>query len=395
MRLLFISFYYPPDFSAGSFRSKALVDALQREKGGNLQIDIITTMPNRYKSNSQPADDIEIIGSTTIRRYALSSHKSDIIGQSLSFVSFARQVLNDLDENVPWDMVYATSSRLMTAHLGARIAKKLNVPLYLDIRDMFSDTMKDVLGGGLGRFAELSIRFLEKSTYRQADRINLVSAGFLIHAKGIASNANFREFTNGIDPEFLTNDYHKDQSSNVQKPTILYAGNIGEGQGLHNILPVAAKALENRANFKLIGDGGKRDLLVENLRNLDCKNVELLPPVSRSELHSYYREADILFLHLNSYDAFLKVLPSKVFEYGATGKPILAGINGYSASFLKAEIEGAELFQPCDATDLVRAFDRLIKKEKHFPRIEFRHKFARDNIMNGMAKDIVSLAADS
>ena len=44
------------------------------------------------------------------------------------------------------------------------------------------------------------------------------------------------------------------------------------------------------------------------------------------ELLNYYNQANILFLHLNSIKAFEKVLPSKIFEYAASNKPILAGV---------------------------------------------------------------------
>ena len=46
---------------------------------------------------------------------------------------------------------------------------------------------------------------------------------------------------------------------------------------------------------------------------------------------------DVLFLHLNDYSAFRKVIPSKIFEYAATGKPIVAGVSGYAAEFLRHE----------------------------------------------------------
>ena len=45
---------------------------------------------------------------------------------------------------------------------------------------------------------------------------------------------------------------------------------------------------------------------------------------------SEYDKASILFLHLNDYEAFYKVLPSKIFEYATTGKPIIAGVNGFA-----------------------------------------------------------------
>jgi len=47
-RILLLSFYYPPDLAAGSFRMEALVQALLKESSNNVQIDVITTQPNRY-----------------------------------------------------------------------------------------------------------------------------------------------------------------------------------------------------------------------------------------------------------------------------------------------------------------------------------------------------------
>ncbi len=41
---------YPPDLSAGSFRSSALVEAIKEQADGDVQIDILTSMPNRYSS---------------------------------------------------------------------------------------------------------------------------------------------------------------------------------------------------------------------------------------------------------------------------------------------------------------------------------------------------------
>ena len=46
---------------------------------------------------------------------------------------------------------------------------------------------------------------------------------------------------------------------------ILYAGNLGEGQGLHKIIPESAKKLEGKFEFVIIGDGGmKNDLINSN-----------------------------------------------------------------------------------------------------------------------------------
>ena len=67
-----------------------------------------------------------------------------MVDQSKAFIYFAREVIR-ISAAGSYDYIYASSSRLMTASLGAYLSRKLKVPLYLDIRDIFVDTIKDVL----------------------------------------------------------------------------------------------------------------------------------------------------------------------------------------------------------------------------------------------------------
>ncbi len=48
-------------------------------------------------------------------------------------------------------------------------------------------------------------------------------------------------------------------------PTILYAGNIGQGQGLEKIIPKALKYYRQSFKFVLVGDGGRRKKLENKL----------------------------------------------------------------------------------------------------------------------------------
>lgn len=102
-----------------------------------------------------------------------------------------------------------------------------------------------------------------------------------------------------------------------------------------------------------------------------------------------YLSADILFLHLNDYSAFEKVLPSKIFEYAATGKPILAGVSGYAAEFIKSEVSNAEVFYPGDHKGAVEALNKL--EFAHTDRSAFIGKYTRANIMKDMSNSIVEL----
>lgn len=172
---------------------------------------------------------------------------------------------------------------------------------------------------------------------------------------------------------------------------VVYAGNIGAGQGLHHVLPKLAERLQGQAHFIVVGDGAGRDALVEAVASAGVRNVEILPPVERLALVSLYQNADVLFLHLNNFRAFERVLPSKLFEYAATGKPIWAGLAGYPANFANKKISNAAIFNPCDVEAAVVAFRML--KLTAISRDKFARIYSRKAIMKLMARSVLNTLA--
>ena len=386
MKLLIVSFYFRPDLSAGSFRISALVEALLAARP-DVEIDVVTTLPNRYHSFSSEAPEIEQSPRLTIRRIALPVHKSGMADQARAFFSFAR-ASRQFVRGKRYDAVFASSSRLMTAALGAHLARALKAPLYLDIRDIFVDTMKDVLPRFAFAMTPL-FGWVERRTIGRAQRVNLVSRGFASYFEPRYPDARFSWFTNGVDDEFIGLDLSH-APADGRPLRVLYAGNIGEGQGLHIIVPDLARRLSGRASFRILGDGGRCAALRQALETAGVRNVEILPPVGRPQLIEEYRAADVLFLHLNDYPAFRRVLPSKLFEYAATGKPVWAGMAGHAAEFAAAEIDNIALFAPGDAAAAVNAFDTL--RIAPTDRSAFVAKYARAAIMRAMAADILATA---
>ncbi|WP_404398451.1 glycosyltransferase family 4 protein [Idiomarina loihiensis] len=396
MKILFLSFYFPPDLSAGSFRASALLDALMHFLLEEDEVHVITTSPNRYSDFGARADEEEVRDKLIIKRVCLPEHNNGMLDQSRAFFTYAKGAKKFVADD-KYDLVFSTSSRLMTATLGSYFSRKLNVPLYLDIRDLFVDTIKDVLPRKTVWLAKPFFSVIEKWTVSKANRLNVVSAGFLPYFKSKYPNVSTTVFTNGIDDVFIgklgtealnSSTIEITDGERKNKPVeIVYAGNIGEGQGLHRIIPLIAKQLEGKAKFRVIGSGGRLTELKNSLAKANCKNVTLEVPIKRDELIEVYQSADILLLHLNDYDAFHKVLPSKLFEYGALGKPILAGVAGFAARFIRENLDNAAIFSPCDVDDAIRAFESLDIGTR--PRTEFVRKFNRKAIMDSMAEDII------
>lgn len=387
MRILVLSFYYPPDIGPGALRAKSIVDSLIEHGPSDLEIDVLTTMPNRYHSLNITALQNEVSDKISINRIVLPKHKNRIFDQSRAFFSYSLSVQKFIFKK-KWDIVVATSGRLMTASLATLVAKQTGAKLYLDIRDLFTDTMNNILSKKPLRIIMPIFNLLERWCFRSADKLNLVSAGFLSYLKKVAPNLSPSVYTNGVDPMFSKNDFSNNQTKKT--PLVLYVGNIGDGQGLDKIIPQAANHLKD-INFKLIGDGSARLLLSSsNLFKLQ-KNIEILKPVLRNKLIKEYCEADILFLHLNDLESFNKVLPSKIFEYAATGKPILAGVKGYAAKFLRDNVKGVEIFRPNDLLGMKVGLQKLLNGPRIIDRSNFCENYSRNKIIKDLVKDVISL----
>ena len=386
MKILILTFYCKPDLCAGSFRSSAFINALRPLLKNNDSVDVITTMPNRYKTFRREAVSVEQDGNISIIRMQLPPHKSGFLDQAQAFLTYLIKTVR-YSKGRDYDVVFATSSRLFTAFLGAVIAKMKRARLYLDIRDIFTDTMKSLLSTLISWMILPVFLLVEKFTISTADKVNLVSEGFREYFRNIVPENNFSFFTNGIDEEFVGVSFEKERPTD--RKIITYAGNIGQGQGLEKIIPVIAKMTEREYEFWIVGDGGMHSELEEALKKQDVTNVVLTNPVGREELIRFYGQSDFLFLHLNDHAAFEKVLPSKIFEYAATGKPIIAGVSGFASKFISENVENAAVFKPCDHEDFLRKLKSLRNEEKK--RDEFVKKYTSTFMMRQMAQDFMGI----
>ena len=389
MKILYLTFHYRPDLGAGSFRNSALVDKLKIKINSEDIIEIITTLPHRYHSYQKNSEGIEINENIVIKRISLPQHKNGFSDQIYSFFTYYKNV-QKITRNNDYDLIFASSSKLFTAFLAARISRKKKIPLYLDIRDIFADNMKEIIKSKfLKIFVIPVLQIIERYTVKTAVHLNLVSKGFEKYFRKYYKG-RYSFYTNGIDDDFLTTTPESTNGNGNHKRKITYAGNIGEGQGLEKIIPESALKLADMYEFRIIGDGGSRKKLEKKLKDLNVNNVEIIKPVNRSKLKEYYSDSDFLFLHLNNYKAFEKVLPSKIFEYAATNKNIIAGVNGYAREFIKEYIPDALVFDPGNVIDFLEKISNF-KNGKEHSRFNFISRFKRDAIMSEMAQSIIDV----
>ena len=393
MKILFLTFYFEPDLCAGSFRNSSLLRELHSKANKTYSIDVITTHPNRYDSFKVNAKDFERRSENlVIRRINLPDHNSGIISQIKLFVIFYFNVLK-IAKHEKYDLVYASSSRLFTAFLGARLARKNKAKLYLDIRDIFRETISDLYmhRRGISVMLNFILRRFEAYTFDTADAINVVSPGFREYFKenNYGEKADFYEHTNGIDTMFLDNIIDNRIKTNKQSAKkIIYAGNIGSSQGLDKTLPYAMNLLGENYELHIYGDGARKTNLTSGIVNGHCTNIFIHDPVDRTKLKEIYNNADILFFQLSKLDAFLRVIPSKLFEYATFNTPIVAVVDGYCKDFINSNLSGVYTAAPEDIKGIAKAI-RDIDLDKLYDRSIFIEEFSRPKINAKLASSIL------
>ena len=108
------------------------------------------------------------------------------------------------------------------------------------------------------------------------------------------------------------------------KFVIGYIGTHGMAHGLVNVLD-AAEELSNDPEilFLFVGGGAEKGDLLDVARSRGLKNVVFKPTQPKSMMRDVWSMCDIALVHLKNSPIFGEVVPSKIFEAMAMGKPII------------------------------------------------------------------------
>lgn len=112
--------------------------------------------------------------------------------------------------------------------------------------------------------------------------------------------------------------------------TVLFAGNVGEAQGLPAVLNAAEQLKEiNTIRWLIVGDGRKSDWLASEVTRRDLKkNVILLGRFPVERMPSFYAHANALLVSLKKDPVFSMTIPGKVQSYLMSGIPLIGMLDG-------------------------------------------------------------------
>jgi colanic acid biosynthesis glycosyl transferase WcaI len=229
-----------------------------------------------------------------------------------------------------------------------------------DVQDMWPDTLGAtgmVRHGGMIAGVQWWLRLV----YRRAARITVLSPGFraLLTTRGVPADLIMVIPNWSIESaSIIAGPTRRDASDRFD---VVYAGNLGLGQGIEVVLS-AAEALRERAphiRFLIAGDGidaaqFRADAAARNLDNISF--LGRLPP---SDMPTLFGGADALLVHLRDEPIFAVTIPSKTQAYLQAGKPILMGVRGDAANLIR-EAGAGIAFEPGNGDALAAAVLELV-----------------------------------
>lgn len=137
---------------------------------------------------------------------------------------------------------------------------------------------------------------------------------------------------------------------------ILYAGNIGEKQGLEIVIEAAEQLKEHtHIYFVVCGNGAAKDKLLQHANQKKLQNVKFLPLQPLEKLNELLNMANVHAL-IQKQSASDLVMPSKLTGMLASGRPIIATTIEHTAvSSLLKDARAGILVSPGDVEEFSEA----------------------------------------
>jgi glycosyltransferase involved in cell wall biosynthesis len=160
---------------------------------------------------------------------------------------------------------------------------------------------------------------------------------------------------------------------------VMYCGSLYEGKGVEKIFEMAK--YESEILFVIIGGP---ETLIDKWHQVNLENLSFLGYISKEKIPFVLKTADVLVLPLNKKLPYWKYTsPLKLFEYMASGVPILSSNIGSIPEVLNEE--NAYFFDPEDINDAVNKLKCI--KQNYSEALE-RAKQAYEDVKTNYTWDI-------
>lgn len=345
MKILLVTDSYPPEIRSASHLMEDLALFLV---GNGHDVTVVTSWPKynlSAKARDQKFETLSVeSGVTVLRVNTLPHHNVNYLIRGLSQLLMPMQFIYKIFINkIRVDALIVYSPPLTLGLVGG-FYRILGKKFILNIQDIFPQNAID-LGILRNRFLIKIFKVIEKFVYSKANMITVHSQGNLTQV--LRDYPEFRSKATVIH-NWIDLSQFKNQASDKTECILeewgvraecvaIFAGVLGPSQNIDLLLEIAMEMKDEKGlKFLLVGDGAEKSRLQNIAIEKNITNVQFIPFISRGEYIRLLSECDIGLVSLSPLNK-TPVVPGKILDYMAAGKPV--------AAFLHAESDGHQLIR--------------------------------------------------
>lgn len=367
MHILFLTDNFPPEVNAPA--SRTFEHVREWVKVG-CQVTVITGVPNfpsgrvyaGYRNRLWQVEWVD--GVQVVRVWTYITANEGLVRRTLDYLSFMLAAIPASLFIRKVDVVVGTSPQFFTACAAYVVSRLKRCPFIFELRDLWPASIAAV-GAMRDGWVLRALERIELLLYEKASRVVSVTHAFKreLVSRGIDS-VKIDVVTNGVD---LSRFFPREKDSELVRELDLagafvcgYIGTHGMAHALDTLVETARRLHDEGVVFLFVGAGAEKARLEILAGRERITNVRFVDLVSKVQIARYWSVIDISVIHLKRMPVFKTVIPSKLFESLGMGIPILLGVEGEAADFVRENMIGLP-FEPQNVEALCEVVRRVMR----------------------------------
>lgn len=338
MKVLVVTqYFYPEDFKINDV-VKFLV-----QQGH--QVTVLTSLPNYpngdfYKGYGLFDSISSDFHGAHIYRTPVIPRKQNTINLVLNYISFpliARiKAIRICKEFQPDVMLGFQLSPIWSMLPATLLKRRYDIPLVLWCLDLWPQSFFSNFSYR-NRLVDSFIKRSSENIYKTADYIAVTTKSFITDLASVTNNSSdeFCFLPNWAE-EFFTLLHKGSFRFEKGSMNVVFAGNIGESQGLEMLLKAAEESVNDGIYWHIFGSGRHEGKLRLEAERRSIKNLLFHGRVDSRKLPEIYNASDALLLTLKPGQGYSKTMPGKFAGYLTSGTPIISNIEGEVKSIIES-----------------------------------------------------------
>lgn len=318
--ILIISNYYPPEKGAAANRIEQLAKKLYQN---NYTVSVVCPLGNypkgelfkEYKGKFSVTENRDNI--TVKRLWIYPSVSKNLIVRIISVLSFSLSLFFYLLFKKTPKKIIVQSPPLLLSFISVFVLSLKNKKIILNVSDLWPLAAIELNALKINSFSHKISLFMEQFIYKNATLILGQSNEIISHILSIFPNKRCFLYRNFPDHKVEKLELKTLENEPIK---IFYAGLLGIAQG---VLELCQKIELSGLNIELhlFGDGAEKNQLEALISSQKEKKIFFHGMLDRNDLHQKIQSMDIAIVPLKT--RIYGSVPSKIFEYGSLGFPIL------------------------------------------------------------------------